>query len=177
MMQIRATTIIAVRHQGEVAIGGDGQVTLDKTVMKQKARKIRRMYNGKILSGFAGSTSDALTLYEKFEAKLEEYHGNLPRASVELAKEWRTDRVLRRLEALLIVADSSNMFVLSGNGDVIEPDDNVATIGSGGAYALAAARALLKHANLPAREIVRESLEITSSICIYTNRETVIEVL
>lgn len=177
MMQIRSTTIIAVRHQGEVAIGGDGQVTLDKTVMKQKARKIRRMYNGKILSGFAGSTSDALTLYEKFEAKLEEYHGNLPRASVELAKEWRTDRVLRRLEALLIVADSSNMFVLSGNGDVIEPDDNVATIGSGGAYALAAARALLKHANLPAREIVRESLEITSSICIYTNRETVIEVL
>lgn len=176
-MNIHGTTIIAVRHQGEVAIGGDGQITLDRTVMKQKAKKIRRMYNGKVLSGFAGSTSDALTLYEKFEAKLEEYHGNLPRASVELAKEWRTDRVLRKLEALLIVADASYLFVLSGNGDVIEPDDNIATIGSGGAYALAAARSLLKHTTLSAREIVREALSVTSSICIYTNGEAVIEVL
>lgn len=176
-MNIHGTTIIAVRHQGEVAIGGDGQITLDRTVMKQKAKKIRRMYNGKVLSGFAGSTSDALTLYEKFDAKLEEYHGNLPRASVELAKEWRTDRVLRKLEALLIVADASNLFILSGNGDVIEPDDNIATIGSGGAYALASARSLLKHTTLSAREIVRESLLVTSSICIYTNGEAVIEVL
>lgn len=176
-MNMHGTTIIAVRHQGEVAIGGDGQITLDRTVMKQKAKKIRRMYNGKVVSGFAGSTSDALTLYEKFEAKLEEYHGNLPRASVELAKEWRTDRVLRKLEALLIVADASNLFVLSGNGDVIEPDDNVATIGSGGAYALAAARALLKHTTLSARDIVREALLVTSSICIYTNGEAAIEVL
>lgn len=176
-MNIHGTTIIAVRHQGEVAIGGDGQITLDRTVMKQKAKKIRRMYNGKVLSGFAGSTSDALTLYEKFEAKLEEYHGNLPRASVELAKEWRTDRVLRKLEALLIVADASNLFILSGNGDVIEPDDNIATIGSGGAYALASARSLLKHTTLSARDIVREALSVTSSICIYTNGEAVIEVL
>lgn len=174
---IHGTTIIAVRHQGAVAIGGDGQITFDKTVMKQKAKKIRRMYNGQVLSGFAGSTSDALTLYEKFEAKLEEYHGNLPRASVELAKEWRTDRVLRKLEALLIVADASHLFILSGNGDVIEPDDNVATIGSGGAYALAAARALLNHTSLSARDVVREALAITSSICIYTNGEAVIEVL
>lgn len=177
MTLMHGTTILAVKHKGGSAIGGDGQVTLDKTVMKQKAKKLRRMFDGKILSGFAGSTSDALTLYEKFEKKLEEFHGNMPRAAVELAKEWRTDKMLRQLEALLIVMDINHLLILSGNGDVIEPDDNIAAIGSGGPYALAAARALTKHSNLPAKEIVDESLKIAASICIYTNDELVIETL
>jgi len=175
--QIRSTTVVAVRRNGKVAMGGDGQVTVNQTVIKHKARKVRRMYEGKVLAGFAGSAADGLALFEKFEQKLEEYHGNLPRAAVELAKEWRTDRVLRRLEALLIVADTEHLFVLSGNGDVVEPDDAIATIGSGGPYALAAARALLKYSNLNAKEMVEESLRIASEICIFTNEDITVEEL
>jgi ATP-dependent HslUV protease subunit HslV len=173
----RSTTIIAVRHRGEVAMAGDGQVTFDKTIVKQKTRKIRRMHEGKILGGFAGSAADGLTLYEKFEGKLEEYHGNILRAAVELAKDWRSDKVLRKLEALMVVADREHILLLSGNGDVIEPDDSIAAIGSGGPYAVAAARALISHSDLSAAEIARESLLIASSICIYTNRELVVESL
>ncbi|MHB2016523.1 MAG: ATP-dependent protease subunit HslV [Candidatus Xenobia bacterium] len=172
-----ATTILALRHNGRVAIAGDGQVTLDKIVMKHKARKIRRLSGDKVLAGFAGSAADGLTLYEKFEGKLEEYRGNLRRAAVELAKEWRQDRVLRRLEALMIVADAEHLLVLSGTGDVIEPDDEVVAIGSGGSYALAAARALKKHSSLDAPTIAREALEIAADICIYTNREIIVEAL
>jgi len=171
-----ATTIVAVRHNGRVALGGDGQVTLGDTVVKATAQKVRKLKDGRILAGFAGSVADAFSLFEKFEEKLERYPGNLPRACVELAKDWRTDRYLRRLEALLAVADRNHMFVISGDGNVIEPDDEIAAIGSGGGFALAAARALKTHSNLTAPEIVRRSLEIASEICIYTNRNiTVLE--
>jgi ATP-dependent HslUV protease subunit HslV len=176
-MNIRGTTIICVRKEGRVAMAGDGQVTLNNTVMKHTARKIRRMYDQKILAGFAGSTADAFTLFEKFESKVQEHRGNLPKAAVALAKDWRTDQVLRKLEALLIVADSETTLVLSGAGDVIEPDDGVAAIGSGGSYALAAARALLGHSSLEAREIAEQALKIAADICIYTNDRIVSESL
>ena len=168
------TTILAVRREGAVAMGGDGQVTLGNTVMKGNARKVRRLYNDKVLAGFAGGTADAFTLFERFEGKLEKY-GNLTRAAIELAKDWRSDRFLRRLEALLLVADPDKIFVVSGNGDVIEPDHDVAAIGSGGQFALAAARALIEGSNLGARDIVERSLNIAADICIYTNRNLVIE--
>ncbi len=168
------TTILAVRRDGAVSVGGDGQVTLGNTVMKGNARKVRRLYNDKVLAGFAGGTADAFTLFERFEGKLEKY-GNLTRAAIELAKDWRSDRYLRRLEALLLVADPEKIFVISGNGDVIEPDHDVAAIGSGGQFALAAARALLEGSSLGAREIVERSLNIAADICIYTNRNLVIE--
>ena len=168
------TTILAVRREGAVAVGGDGQVTLGNTVMKGNARKVRRLYDDKVLAGFAGGTADAFTLFERFEGKLEKY-GNLTRAAIELAKDWRSDRYLRRLEALLLVADPDKIFVVSGNGDVIEPDYDVAAIGSGGQFALAAARALLEGSTLSAREIVERSLNIAADICIYTNRNLVIE--
>ena len=175
-MQFHATTIIAVRRDGRVALGGDGQVTLGDTVMKGTAMKVRKLRDGKILAGFAGSVADAFTLFEKFEEKLERYPGNLPRAAVELAKDWRTDRYLRRLEALLAVADRDHLFLLSGDGNVIEPDDDIVAIGSGGSYALAAARALRSNSDMPATEIVRKALEIAGDICIYTNRNiTVLE--
>jgi ATP-dependent HslUV protease, peptidase subunit HslV len=170
------TTILAVRRDGAVAVGGDGQVTLGNTVMKGNARKVRRLYNDKVLAGFAGGTADAFTLFERFEGKLEKY-GNLTRAAIELAKDWRSDRYLRRLEALLLVADPDKIFVVSGNGDVIEPDHDVAAIGSGGQFALAAARALVEGSSLGAREIVERSLNIAADICIYTNRNLVIEEL
>jgi ATP-dependent HslUV protease, peptidase subunit HslV len=175
-VRIRSTTIVAVRHNGKVALGGDGQVTVGDQVMKGSAQKVRMLRDGKIVAGFAGSVADALTLFEKFEEKLERYPANLPRACVELAKDWRTDRYLRRLEALLAVADSTRLFVISGDGNVIEPDDEVAAIGSGGGYALAAARALKTHSNLSAADIARSALEIAADICIYTNRNiTVLE--
>ncbi len=170
MQKFHATTIVAVRHRDRVALGGDGQVTLGDTVVKGTAQKVRKLRDGRILAGFAGSVADAFTLFEKFEEKLERYPGNLPRAVVELAKEWRTDRYLRRLEALLAVADRSHLFLISGDGNVIEPDDEVIAIGSGGSFALAAARALKLHSELSAAEIVRQSLEIAGDICIYTNR-------
>jgi len=170
------TTIVAVRRNGAVAMGGDGQVTLGNTVMKGNARKVRRLYNDKVLAGFAGGTADAFTLFERFEGKLEKY-GNLTRAAIELAKDWRSDRFLRRLEALLLVADPGKVLVVSGNGDVIEPDYDVAAIGSGGPYALAAARALLEGSELDARSIVERSLGIAADICIYTNRNMVIDEL
>jgi ATP-dependent HslUV protease, peptidase subunit HslV len=166
---IRATTILAVRRDGKVALGGDGQVTVGDTVMKAKAQKVRAMRDGKLLTGFAGSVADALTLFEKFEEKLNRFPGNLPRAVVELAKEWRSDRVLRRLEAMLIVADVNNGYLISGTGEVIEPDDGILAIGSGGPYALAAARALSTNTALSPREIVERSLRIAGEICIYTN--------
>ena len=170
------TTILAVRKAGRVALGGDGQITFGDTVLKAGAKKVRPLQEGKVLAGFAGSVADALTLFEKFEAKLKDYPANLPRAAVELAKQWRTDRYLRRLEAQLAVADSSHSFIISGNGDVIEPDDGVVAIGSGGSMALAAARALLANTELDAKEIVEKALEITADICIYTNRQiTVLE--
>ncbi|MEX0912464.1 MAG: ATP-dependent protease subunit HslV [Gemmatimonadota bacterium] len=175
-MEFHATTILAVRKDGKVALGGDGQVTMGETVVKGSAQKVRKIRDGKVLAGFAGSVADAFTLFEKFEEKLERYPGNLSRAAVELAKDWRSDRVLRRLEALLAVADGENMYVLSGNGDVIEPDDEIIGIGSGGSYALAAARALKMHTDLPAAEVVRHGLEIAGDICVYTNRNiTVLE--
>lgn len=173
----QATTIVGVTRNGKVALAGDGQVTTGNTVMKADAKKVRRLYGDKVLSGFAGSVADAFTLFEKFEAKLEEYHGNLGRASVELAKDWRSDRVLRRLEAMLLVADRERMLVLSGNGDLIEPEDGVTAIGSGGPYALAAARALLSETDLPAATIARRALEIAADICIYTNRHITVEEL
>ena len=170
------TTILAVRKAGRVALGGDGQITFGDTVLKAGAKKVRPLQEGKVLAGFAGSVADALTLFEKFEAKLKDYPANLPRAAVELAKQWRTDRYLRRLEAQLAVADSGHSFIISGNGDVIEPDDGVVAIGSGGSMALAAARALLANTELDAKEIVEKALEITADICIYTNRQiTVLE--
>ncbi len=175
--RIIGTTIVAARRGGHAAIAGDGQVTLERTVLKHRAKKVRRIYNGKILAGFAGSVADALTLFERFEGKLEELQGNLPRAAVEVAKEWRTDRTLRRLEALLVVADRDHLLVVSGSGEVIEPDDDIAAIGSGGPYALAAARALAGHTDLGARELVREALNIAASICIYTNQEITVEEL
>jgi ATP-dependent HslUV protease subunit HslV len=175
-IEMHATTIVATRHGGRVALGGDGQVTLGDTVMKGSARKVRKLRDGQILAGFAGSVADAFTLFEKFEEKLERYPGNLPRAVVELAKDWRTDRYLRRLEALLAVADADHLFLVSGDGNVIEPDDEIVAIGSGGPYALAAARALKEHADLDAAQIVRKSLEIAGDICIYTNQNiTVLE--
>ncbi len=173
-----ATTIVAVRHQGKTAIAGDGQVTFGQnTVMKHNAKKVRRLYHGKVLAGFAGSVADAFTLFEKFEGKLEEYNGNMMRAAVELAKEWRSDRVLRRLEALLIVVDAAHLLIISGNGEVIEPDDGVTAIGSGGPYALAAARALVQHSALPADAIARTALEIAANICVYTNDHITVEEL
>jgi ATP-dependent HslUV protease subunit HslV len=175
--RIRSTTILGVRCRGGVAIGGDGQVTMNQVVMKAQARKIRRLYGGAILSGFAGAAADAFALYEKFEAKLEQYHGNLARAAVELAKDWRTDRILRRLEALLIAMDRDRSLLISGTGDVIEPDDGVLAIGSGGPIALSAARALMAHTTLGARQVVEEALRITSEICIYTNRQITVEEL
>ena len=176
-MRSHSTTILAVRRDGKLAIAGDGQVTFDKTVMKHKARKIRRIGDGKVLAGFAGSAADGMTLLDKFEAKLSEYRGNLTRAAVELAKDWRTDRYLRRLEALLIVGDADHLFVLSGTGDVVEPDDDVAAIGSGGPYAQAAAVALLRNSTMSAEQIVREALSIAAKICIYTNEDIAVEVL
>ncbi|MBT9131631.1 MAG: ATP-dependent protease subunit ClpQ [Syntrophomonadaceae bacterium] len=170
------TTILAVRHKGKVALGGDGQITHEAIIMKDCARKVRRMADGKVLAGFAGGTADALTLFEKFEGKLEQYD-NLYRAAIELAKEWRTDRFLRRLEALLAICDRKHSLTISGNGDVIESDDGIIAIGSGNAYALSAARALIKHSTLSASEIVKESLLITASICIYTNDRIVMEEL
>ncbi|MDD5455160.1 MAG: ATP-dependent protease subunit HslV [Candidatus Ratteibacteria bacterium] len=168
---MHATTIIIVRHKGKVAIAGDGQVTLQHTILKHKAKKIRKMYDSKVLAGFSGSTADAFTLFERFEAKLEAFSGNLQRAALEVAKDWRTDRVLRRLEALLVVADKEKSFLLSGNGDVMEPDDGIIAIGSGGPYALTAARVLIKHSGLNAKEIAREALLAASDVCIYTNKE------
>jgi ATP-dependent HslUV protease subunit HslV len=173
-----STTIVAVKKGDQVAVAGDGQVTFGQnTILKHRARKIRRLYNDRVLAGFAGSVADAFTLFEKFEGKLETYHGNIQRAAVELAKEWRTDKVLRRLEALLIVADGDHLLIISGGGEVIEPDDGVVAIGSGGPYALAAARALIKHTELPATEIVREAMFIAAEICVYTNKEVTIEEL
>ncbi len=172
------TTILAVRRKGQVAVGGDGQVTIGEMVMKHSASKVRRLYNNQVLAGFAGTAADAFTLFEKFEGRLEEYHGNMKRAAVELAKEWRTDKVLRRLEALLIVAGSEELLLISGSGDVIAPDDGVTAIGSGGGYALAAARAMVRDdTGLSAEEIVQRALEIASEICIYTNREITVEVI
>jgi ATP-dependent HslUV protease subunit HslV len=174
--RIRATTILAVRRDGKVALGGDGQVTVGDTVMKSNAQKVRLLRGGKLVAGFAGAAADAFTLFEKFEEKMERYPGNLPRAAVELAKDWRSDRVLRRLEALLAVADRDHGFVVSGTGDIIEPDDGILAIGSGGSYALAAARALLKNTALEPKQIVREGLEIAGEICVYTNTNiTVLE--
>ncbi len=173
---IRATTILCVRRNGEVAVGGDGQVTIGETVMKSNAQKVRLLRGGKLVAGFAGAAADAFTLFEKFEEKLEKYPTNLQRAAVELAKDWRSDRVLRRLEALLAVADANHGFIISGTGDIIEPDDGILAIGSGGSYALAAARALVAHTDLPAREVVRKALEISGEICIYSNSNiTVLE--
>ncbi len=174
---IQATTIICVRRNGKVAIASDGQVTLGDTVIKHGAKKTRRLYNDKILAGFAGSSADSFALFSRFESKLEQFHGNLSRAAVELAKEWRTDRALRHLEAVMIVADDKNTFLISGTGDLIEPDDGIAGIGSGGAYALAAARALNKFTELSAREIAQEAMEIAGKICIYTNDSISIEEL
>lgn len=174
---MHSTTICAVRRDGHLAIAGDGQVTFDKTVMKHKARKVRRIGDGKVLAGFAGSAADGITLLDKFESKLSEFRGNITRAAVELAKEWRTDRYLRRLEALLIVGDTEHLFVLSGTGDVVEPDDDVAAIGSGGPYAQAAAQALLLHTKMSAEEIAREALAIAAKICIYTNEDVSVEAI
>ena len=176
-IQIRATTILALRHGGKVVMAGDGQVSFGNTVMKRSARKVRRIYNGKVIAGFAGASADAFTLFEKFEKQLDQHNGNLRRAAVELAKDWRTDRVLRRLEALLIAADREALLVLSGSGDIIEPDDDVIAIGSGGNYALAAARVLMKHTQLDARTIAEEAMRVAASICIYTNDQLVIEEL
>jgi ATP-dependent HslUV protease, peptidase subunit HslV len=174
---IRSTTVICVRKDGKVALAGDGQVTLGETVIKQGAKKVRRLYNGQVIAGFAGSTADAFALFSRFESKLEEFRGNLSRAAVELAKEWRTDRALRHLQALLVVANKESTFLLSGNGDLIEPDDGIASIGSGGPLALAAAKALLKHSSLSAREIVEEALGIVGNICIFTNLSISVEEL
>src|ERR1700741_2337687 len=175
--QVRSTTVLLVRKDSHVALAGDGQVTLGETVMKASARKVRRLHNEQILAGFAGSTADAFALLTRFESKLEQYHGNLERASIELSKEWRTDKALRHLEALLVVADSKTSFLLPGNGDVIAPDDGVLAIGSGGSYALAAARALAKHTQLSARDIAVEALGIAGEICIYSNQNIVVEEL
>lgn len=171
------TTILALIHQGKVIIAGDGQVTMGQTVMKHRARKIRRMYHDQIIAGFAGATADALTLFEKLETKLEQFNGNLTRAAVEMAKDWRTDKILRRLEALLVAADRDHILILSGTGDVLEPDDGVTAIGSGGPYALAAARALMGHSALTAEQIAREAMKIAAGLCIYTNDQVVLEEL
>lgn len=175
--QLHGTTILAVRHQGATALAGDGQVTLGQTVVKHGARKIRRLHGGQVLAGFAGSTADAMALFAKFEAKLEEYRGGLERAAVELARDWRTDRVLRRLEAFLIVADRDASFLLSGAGDVIAPDDGLLAVGSGGPYALAAARALVRHSALDAGSLALEAMKIAAGLCLYTNDSILVETL
>ena len=175
--KIHATTILAVRHQGKVALGGDGQVTLGNIVMKHDAQKIRRLFLGKVLAGFAGAAADAFALIERFESKLKDYQGLVPRAAIELAREWRTDRMLRRLEAMLIAADQENVLLISGSGDVIQPSDGIAATGSGGPYATAAARALIANSNLDATAIVQKSLEIAGDMCIYTNRNILVETL
>jgi ATP-dependent HslUV protease subunit HslV len=175
--KIKSTTVLCIRHKDQVVIGADGQVTLQYTVLKHNTRKIRRLYNNKILAGFAGSTSDAFALFSRFEGKLEEYNGNISRAAIELSKEWRTDKILRRLEAMLIVANKEKLYILSGAGDIIEPDEDILAIGSGGPFAQAAALALKRNSALSAREIVEKSLEIAADICIYTNRNFTIEVL
>ena len=177
MEQFRGTTILSVRRNGRVVIGGDGQVSMGQTVMKGNARKVRRLHNSTVIAGFAGGTADAFTLFELFEAQLDKFQGQLLRAAVELAKAWRTDRALRRLEALLAVADRTNSLIITGNGDVIEPEDSLIAIGSGGPYAQAAARALLAHTEMPAREIVESGLAIAADICIYTNHNRTIEEL
>ncbi|MBI4402787.1 MAG: ATP-dependent protease subunit HslV [Deltaproteobacteria bacterium] len=174
-ISIRGTTILCLSHNGETVMAGDGQVTMGETVIKSSAKKVRTLYGGNILAGFAGSTADAFTLFERFENKLEKFSGNLVRSAVELAKDWRTDRMLRRLEALLIVADKSFQFIVSGSGDVIEPDEGVSAVGSGGPYAKAAALALKKHSSLNAEEIVREAMEVASKLCIYTNTSLTLE--
>ena len=173
----KATTVLGIRHKNKVALGGDGQVTFGDTILKTKAKKIRKLYHDSVLAGFAGASADAITLFEKFESKLEQYHGNLYRSVVELAKEWRTDKYLRRLEAQLAVLDKEHIFLISGTGDVVEPDDNIIVLGSGGSYALAAARALIQNTDLDTVEIVQKSLEIAGSICIYTNTNIVVETL
>ncbi len=175
MREMLGTTIIGVKKADKVAIGGDGQVTLGNTIIKANAQKIRKLYNGKVIAGFAGATADAFTLFEKFEAKLKEYKGNLKRAAVEMTKEWRSDKILRRLEAMIIVADKNILLVLTGNGDVLEPEDNIIGIGSGGSYATAAAKALYEDRKISAREIVKRSLSIAAEICIYTNQNITIE--
>jgi ATP-dependent HslUV protease subunit HslV len=176
-IMFKGTTILCVRNKDKVAMAGDGQVTFGDTVLKHNAKKVRKMYNDKVLAGFAGATADAFTLFEKFEAKLESYRGNIKRAAVELAKDWRTDKILRRLEALLIVADKEHSFIISGTGDVIEPEDGIAAIGSGGPYAFSAAKALSDHTRLAPKKIAQEAMKITSKICIYTNDEIRIEEL
>jgi len=177
MKDLRSTTIVCIRKGEKIAIAGDGQVTLGATALKHTANKLRRLYNDSVVVGFAGSTADAITLFDKFESKLQEFRGNLRRSAVELGKDWRTDRILRRLEALLIVADKQSMFLISGSGDIIEPDDDIIAIGSGGPFAQAAAKALVRHSELELKEIVKQSLLIASEICIYTNDNIVIEEL
>ena len=174
---VRSTTVLSVRRDGKVVMAGDGQVTLGEGIVKHTAKKIRRLYQDKILAGFAGSTADAFALFSRFESKLEQYHGNLGRAAVELAKDWRTDKMLRQLEAMLLVSDASQTFLISGHGDVIEPDEAVAAVGSGGPYALAAAEALIQHTNLPARKVAEEAMRIAGKMCIYTNDKVTIEEL
>ena len=174
-MKIRSTTILTIRHKGEVVIAGDGQVSFGNTVMKHEARKVRRLYHGKVITGFAGATADAFTLFDKLEHKLEQYNGNLLRSAVELAKDWRTDKMLRRLEAMLIAVDRETSLLLTGNGDVIEPDSGVLAIGSGGPYAQAAATALIGHSDLDAESICRVAMEIAASICVFTNHSIVVE--
>jgi len=176
-VKIRSTTILSVRHKGEVVVAGDGQVTLGNTVMKHAAKKVRRLYNDQVITGFAGATADAFTLHDRLEGKLEQFNGNLMRSAVELAKDWRTDKMLRRLEAFLITVDKDYSFVLSGSGDVIEPDDGIVAIGSGGPYAQSAAKALIAHSDLNAEEICRVAMEIAASVCIYTNQNIVVEKL
>jgi ATP-dependent HslUV protease subunit HslV len=173
----RATTVVCVRHRGQVAIAADGQVSIGQTIVKANARKVRKLYHDRVVSGFAGAAADAFTLFERFEAKLDEHHGNLARAAVELAKDWRMDRVLRRLEALLAIADREQSFIVSGTGDVIEPDDGIIGIGSGGPFALAAARALIAHADLDAKAVVTEAMRIAAGICVYTNDHVTVETL
>jgi ATP-dependent HslUV protease subunit HslV len=176
-LKFYGTTIIGVRHKNQVAMGGDGQVTLGQAIVKQKSKKIRKIYDNSILAGFAGAAADAFTLFERFEEKLERFSGNLPKVVVELAKDWRTDKYLRRLEAMLAIMDKQSTFLVSGTGDVIEPDDGIIAIGSGGNFALAAARSLIKYSNLNAADIARESLQIAAEICIYTNQNIVVETL
>ena len=176
-LKIRSTTIISVRHKGDVVVAGDGQVTMGNTIVKHAARKVRRLYDGKVITGFAGATADAFTLFDKLEQKLEQYKGNLMRAAVELAKDWRTDKMLRRLEAFLVAVDKDYSLLLSGTGDVIESDDGILAIGSGGPYAQAAAKALIEHSDLSAEEIGREAMKIAAAICVYTNDDIVVEKL
>jgi len=172
-----STTILAVDHQGRVAMAGDGQVTVSDTIVKHRAQKLRRLYKDRVLVGFAGAAADSLALVERFEGKLNEYQGNVPKAAIELARDWRTDRILRRLESMLVVADRENLLLVSGNGDVITPDDGVVAIGSGGAYAAAAAKALIKHADMAAEEVVRAAMAVAAGLCVYTNEQITVEVL